>query len=332
MDAKTIVTTEGATIEEGDSNAMTEGETTEADDSNATTEGETTARTTAAIGTVRNAITIISHSVKNAIDVESLEETMAVNPTTVGSRAGTNITLVSNATTATAIASPVIGIVQSVTMTISHGELSATNVALQSPAVAKAVHLEGTTEDHSTIGTAEVATEEGIVDAEAKSSTTTIGIAPNATIQISHSVKNAIDVAHLVVAAKVEAQAGTTDVVVTEEVAADTAEMTDVAATEEVAADTAEMTDVAATEEVAADTVEMTDVVATEEVAADTVEMNDVAAAEVQTRVHPMAVVMARLVEMLAMMDQSLLERSHVNSVRPVGKAQAMLTTVRPAT
>ena len=316
MDAKTIVTTEGATIEEGDSNAMTEGETTEADDSNATTEGETTARTTAAIGTVRNAITIISHSVKNAIDVESLEETMAVNPTTVGSRAGTNITLVSNATTATAIASPVIGIVQSVTMTISHGELSATNVALQSPAVAKAVHLEGTTEDHSTIGTAEVATEEGIIDAEAKSSTTTIGIAPNATIQISHSVKNAIDVAHLVVAAKVEAQAGTTDV----------------AATEEVAADTAEMTDVAATEEVAADTVEMTDVVATEEVAADTVEMNDVAAAEVQTRVHPMAVVMARLVEMLAMMDQSLLERSHVNSVRPVGKAQAMLTTVRPAT
>ena len=284
MDAKTIVTTEGATIEEGDSNAMTEGETTEADDSNATTEGETTARTTAAIGTVRNAITIISHSVKNAIDVESLEETMAVNPTTVGSRAGTNITLVSNATTATAIASPVIGIVQSVTMTISHGELSATNVALQSPAVAKAVHLEGTTEDHSTIGTAEVATEEGIIDAEAKSSTTTIGIAPNATIQISHSVKNAIDVAHLVVAAKVEAQAG------------------------------------------------MTDVVATEEVAADTAEMNDVAAAEVQTRVHPMAVVMARLVEMLAMMDQSLLERSHVNSVRPVGKAQAMLTTVRPAT
>jgi hypothetical protein len=225
---------------------------------------------------------------------------MAVNPTTVGSRAGTNITLVSNATTATAIASPVIGIVQSVTMTISHGELSATNVALQRPAVAKAVHLEGTTEDHSTIGTAEVATEEGIIDAEAKSSTTTIGIAPNATIQISHSVKNAIDVAHLVVAAKVEAQAGTTDVVATEEVAADTAEMTDVAATEEVAA--------------------------------DTVEMTDVAAAEVQTRVHPMAVVMARLVEMLAMMGQSLLERSHVNSVRPVGKAQAMLTTVRPAT
>jgi len=327
VDAKTIVTTEGATIEEGDSNAMTEGETTEADDSNATT-----ARTTAAIGTVQNAITIISHSVKNAIDVESLEETMAVNPTTVGSRAGTNITLVSNATTATAIASPVIGIVQSVTMTISHGELSATNVALQRPAVAKAVHLEGTTEDHSTIGTAEVATEEGIIDAEAKSSTTTIGIAPNATIQISHSVKNAIDVAHLVVAAKVEAQAGTTDVAATEEVAADTAEMTDVAATEEVAADTVEMTDVAATEEVAVDTVEMTDVAATEEVAADTVEMTDVAAAEVQTRVHPMAVVMARLVEMLAMMGQSLLERSHVNSVRPVGKAQAMLTTVRPAT
>ena len=174
-------------------------------------------------------------------------------------------------------------------MTISHGELSATNVALQSPAVAKAVHLEGTTEDHSTIGTAEVATEEGIVDAEAKSSTTTIGIAPNATIQISHSVKNATDVVSHEVVARAEGHA--------------------------------EMIDVVAT-----------DVVATEEVAADTVEMNDVVAAEVQTRVHPMAVVMARLVEMLAMMDQSLLERSHVNSVRPVGKAQAMLTTVRPAT
>jgi hypothetical protein len=172
------------------------------------------------------------------------------------------------------------GIAPSATMTTLHGELNATNVEPQR-AVAEAGLLAEMTDVVATdlvAMTDAVATEEGTTDAAERCSTTTTGIALNATTPISHSVRNATDVdcleavvnlvlvetigvvatevAAMTVAAAVDLVA-MTDVVATEEVATEEVAMTDVVATEEVA-----MTDVAATEEVA-----MTDVVATEEVA-----------------------------------------------------------------
>ena len=160
-----------------------------------------------------------------------------------------------------------------------------------------------------------VATEEGTNDAAERYSTTTTGIALNATTPISHSVRNAtgvdypeavvnpvlvemIGVVATVVAAMTVAAVAdlvaTTDVVATEEVV-----MTDVVATGEVA-----MTDVVATEEVA-----MTDVVATEAVA-----MTDVVATEAVATADHLAVNQE---------NNANLE----NSGRLVGRDRAMLTT-----
>jgi hypothetical protein len=167
------------------------------------------------------------------------------------------------------------GIAPSATMTTLHGELNATNVEPQR-AVAEAGLLAEMTDVVATDLVAMTdagATEEGTTDAAERCSTTTTGIALNATTPISHSVRNATDVDCLeavvnpvlvetigVVATEVAAMidAAAADLVaMTEEVATEEVAMTDVVATEEVA-----MTDVVATEEVA-----MTDVVATEEVA-----------------------------------------------------------------
>jgi hypothetical protein len=202
------------------------------------------------------------------------------------------------------------GIAPSATMTTLHGELNATNVELQRAAVEDdllaemtdvvATDLVATTDVVATdlVATTDVvATEEGTNDAAERCSTTTTGIALNATTPISHSVRNATGVdypeavvnpvlvemigvvATAVAAMTVAAVAdlvATTDVVATEEVA-----MTDVVATEEVATEEVAMTDVVATEEVAMTDVVATDVVATEEVATEEVATEEVATEEV---------------------------------------------------
>jgi hypothetical protein len=176
-------------------------------------------------------------------------------------------------------------------MTTLHGELNATNVELPRAAVEDdllaemtdvvATDLVATTDVMATdlVATTDVvATEEGTNDAAERCSTTTTGIALNATTPISHSVRNAtgvdypeavvnpvlvemIGVVATVVAAMTVAAVAdlvaTTDVVATDVVATEEVAMTGVVATEAVA-----MTDVVATEAVA-----MTDVVATEAVA-----------------------------------------------------------------
>jgi hypothetical protein len=246
--------------------------------------------TTAVIGIAPSATTTISLSDRNATDAVSQEEAAVAVQTTEGSNA---VTTDAGATDLVAMTDAVVteeettdpttewmatGIAPSATMTTLHGELNATNVEPQR-AVAEAGLLAEMTDVVATDLVAMTdagATEEGTTDAAERCSTTTTGIALNATTPISHSVRNATDVDCLeavvnpvlvetigVVATEVAAMidAAAADLVaMTEEVA-----MTDVVATEEVA-----MTDVVATEEVA-----MTDVVATEEVA-----MTDVVATE----------------------------------------------------
>jgi hypothetical protein len=238
--------------------------------------------TTAVIGIAPSATTTISLSDRNATDAVSQEEAAVAVQTTEGSNA---VTTDAGATDLVAMTDAVVteeettdpttewmatGIAPSATMTTLHGELNATNVEPQR-AVAEAGLLAEMTDVVATDLVAMTdagATEEGTTDAAERCSTTTTGIALNATTPISHSVRNATDVDCLeavvnpvlvetigVVATEVAAMidAAAADLVaMTEEVA-----MTDVVATEEVA-----MTDVVATEEVA-----MTDVVATEEVA-----------------------------------------------------------------
>ena len=257
-------------------------ETIEADDLSAII-----VETTAAIGIAPSATTTISHSDRNATDVVSQEEAVVAVQTTEDSNAVTtdavatdlvvtiDVVATEEETTARITEWMATGIALSVTMTTLHGELNATSVGLQR-AVAEDGLLAETTEEETTdlaAMTDVVATEEVTTDEAERCSTTTTGIALNATTPISHSVRNATDVdyrgtavnpvlvemigvvatevAAMTVAAAVDL-AAMTDVVVTEEVAT-----TDVVATEEVAT-----TDVVATEEVA-----MTDVVATEEVA-----------------------------------------------------------------
>ena len=228
------------------------------------TEGDTTetiVATTAATGNVQSAITTISLSDKNAIAAENREEVIVMDSvqTTEVSNAASNEVDVSSETTVPATVCKATGIARSVTMTTLLGELNATNVVHRSLEV-KDGPPDGMTEEATTdlevtidgavteeATTAGVVTEEGTtVEAAVKYSTTTTGSALSAIIQISHSDKNAIDVAYL-------------ETVVNP----DLVEMTDGVATEEV-----EMTDEVATEEVEmTDGVAMTDEVATEEVA-----------------------------------------------------------------
>ena len=218
------------------------------------TEGDTTetiVATTAATGNVQSAITTISLSDKNAIAAENREEVIVMDSvqTTEVSNAASNEVDVSSETTVPATVCKATGIARSVTMTTLLGELNATNVVHRSLEV-KDGPPDGMTEEATTAG---VVTEEGTtVEAAVKYSTTTTGSALSAIIQISHSDKNAIDVAYLETVVNPDL-VEMTDGVATEEV-----EMTDGVATEEV-----EMTDEVATEEV-----EMTDGVAmTDEVA-----------------------------------------------------------------
>ena len=234
------------------------------------TEGDTTetiVATTAATGNVQSAITTISLSDKNAIAAENREEVIVMDSvqTTEVSNAASNEVDVSSETTVPATVCKATGIARSVTMTTLLGELNATNVVHRSLEVKDGppdgMTEEATTDLEVTIDvavteeetTAGVVTEEGTtVEAAVKYSTTTTGSALSAIIQISHSDKNAIDVAYLETVVNPDL-VEMTDGVATEEV-----EMTDGVAIEEV-----EMTDEVATEEV-----EMTDgVVMTDEVA-----------------------------------------------------------------
>ena len=212
------------------------------------TEGDTTetiVATTAATGNVQSAITTISLSDKNAIAAENREEVIVMDSvqTTEVSNAASNEVDVSSETTVPATVCKATGIARSVTMTTLLGELNATNVVHRSLEV-KDGPPDGMTEEATTdlVTIDGAVTEEGTtVEAAVKYSTTTTGSALSAIIQISHSDKNAIDVAYL-------------ETVVNP----DLVEMTDGVATEEV-----EMTDEVATEEVEmADGVVMTDEVA----------------------------------------------------------------------
>jgi hypothetical protein len=285
--------------------------------------------TTAVIGIAPSATTTISLSDRNATDAVSQEEAAVAVQTTEGSNA---VTTDAGATDLVAMTDAVVteeettdpttewmatGIAPSATMTTLHGELNATNVEPQR-AVAEAGLLAEMTDVVATDLVAMTdagATEEGTTDAAERCSTTTTGIALNATTPISHSVRNATDVDCLeavvnpvlvetigVVATEVAAMidAAAADLVaMTEEVATEEVAMTDVVATEEVA-----MTDVVATEEVA-----MTDVVATEEVA-----MTDVVATEE-----------VAMTDVVATADRLAVNLG--NSVKLVERDQAMLTT-----
>ena len=226
---------------------------------------ETIVATTAATGNVQSAITTISLSDKNAIAAENREEVIVMDSvqTTEVSNAASNGVEVSNETTVPATVCKATGIARSVTMTTLLGELNATNVVHRSLEVKDGLHdgmtEEATTDMEETIGV--VATEEattvGVVTEEAttveaavKYSTTTTGSALSAIIQISHSDKNAIDVAYL------ETVVNPDLVEMTDEVATEEVEMTGEVATGEVA-----------TGEVATEEVAMTDGVATGEVA-----------------------------------------------------------------
>jgi hypothetical protein len=303
---------------------------------------------TAAIGIAPSATTTISLSGRNAIDAVNQEETVVADQTTEDSNAemtdvvATDLVAMTDAvvteeeTTARTTEWTATGIAPSATMTTLHGELNATNVELPRAAVEDdllaemtdvvATDLVATTDVMATdlVATTDVvATEEGTNDAAERCSTTTTGIALNATTPISHSVRNAtgvdypeavvnpvlvemIGVVATVVAAMTVAAVAdlvaTTDVVATDVVATEEVAMTDVVATEAVA-----MTDVVATEAVA-----MTDVVATEAVA-----MTDVVATEAVATADHLAVNQE---------NNANLE----NSGRLVGRDRAMPTTDHP--
>jgi len=340
-------TTAAATTEVDVSTGMTVEvdltETIEADDLSAMI-----VEITAATGIAPSVTTTISLSGRNAIDAVNQEETVVADQTTEDSNAemtdvvATDLVAMTDAvvteeeTTARTTEWTATGIAPSATMTTLHGELNATNVELQRAAVEDdllaemtdvvATDLVAMTDVVATdlVATTDVvATEEGTNDAAERCSTTTTGIALNATTPISHSVRNATGVdypeavvnpvlvemigvvATAVAAMTVAAVAdlvATTDVVATEEVATEEVAMTDVVATEEVA-----MTDVVATEEVA-----MTDVVATEAVA-----MTDVVATEAVATADHLAVNQE---------NNANLE----NSGRLVGRDRAMPTTDHP--
>ena len=241
-------------------------ETIEADDLNAII-----VETTAAIGIAPSATTTISHSDRNATDAVSQEEAVVAVQTTEDSNAVTtdvvatdlvvmiDVVATEEETTARITEWMATGIALSATMTTLHGELNATSVGLQRAVVEDGLLAETTEEETTDLAatTDVVATEEGTTDEAERCSTTTTGIALNATTPISHSVRNATDVDYRGTAVHpvLVEMIGVAAMIVA--AAVDLVAMTDVVATEEVAT-----TDVVVTEEVAT-----TDVVATEEVA-----------------------------------------------------------------
>ena len=268
-------TTAAATTEVDVSTVMTVEvdltETIEADDLSAMI-----VEITAAIGIAPSVTTTISLSGRNAIDAVNQEETVVADQTTEDSNAemtdvvATDLVAMTDAvvteeeTTARTTEWTATGIAPSATMTTLHGELNATNVELQRAAVEDDLLAEMTDVVATDLvaTTDVVATEEGTNDAAERCSTTTTGIALNATTPISHSVRNAtgVDYPEAVVNPVLVEMIGvvaTAVAAMTVAAVADLVATTDVVATEEVA-----MTDVVATEAVA-----MTDVVGTEAVA-----------------------------------------------------------------
>jgi hypothetical protein len=220
------------TIAVGDLSEMTEGSNAESNEVEVSTETIGTAM--AATGNVQSAITTISLSDKNAIVAENREEVIVMDSvqTTEVSNAASNEVDVSSETTVPATACKATGIARSVTMTTLLGELNATNVVHLSLEVKGDLH-DGMTEE-ATIDMEEtivvVATEEATtVEAAVKYSTTTTGSARSAIIQISHSDKNATDVAYL------ETVVNPDLVEMTGGVATEEAAMTDAVVTEEAA-------------------------------------------------------------------------------------------------
>ena len=277
--------------------------------------------TTAVIGIAPSATTTISLSDRNATDAVSQEEAAVAVQTTEGSNA---VTTDAVATDLVAMTDAVVteeettdpttewmatGIAPSATMTTLHGELNATNVEPQR-AVAEAGLLAEMTDVVATDLVAMTdagATEEGTTVAAERCSTTTTGIALNATTPISHSVRNAtgVDYPGAVVNPVLVEMIGVVATAVAAMTVAAVADL--VATTEEVATEEVAMTDVVATEEVA-----MTDVVATEEVA-----MTDVVATEAVATADHLAVNQE---------NNANLE----NSGRLVGRDRAMPTTDHP--
>ena len=320
-------TTAAATTEVDVSTVMTVEvdltETIEADDLSAMI-----VEITAAIGTAPSATTTISLSGRNAIDAVNQEETVVADQTTEDSNAemtdvvATDLVAMTDAvvteeeTTARTTEWTATGIAPSATMTTLHGELNATNVELPRAAVEDDLLAEMTDVVATDLvaTTDVVATEEGTNDAAERCSTTTTGIALNATTPISHSVRNAtgVDYPEAVVNPVLVEMIGVVATVVaamTVAAVADLVATTDVVATEEVATEEVAMTDVVATEEVA-----MTDVVATDVVATEAVAMTDVVATEAVATADHLAVNQE---------NNANLE----NSGRLVGRDRAMLTT-----
>ena len=186
---------------------------------------------TVAIGTAPNAETTTSLSDTNATDVASHAATVAEDvPTTVDSKVANNGHLDLSETIVKTTAWMAIGIAQNATMITSLGEPNAISAAHQRQAAVKDGHPAETTEGRSTTVTIEVATDEVATDEVEKHSTTTIGIALNATTPISHSDKNATDVEFHEAVAKVGHHDAMTDEVAIHEVEAVTvAEASEVA-------------------------------------------------------------------------------------------------------
>ena len=167
------------------------------------TKTETTVPTVA-IGIAPNAETTTLLSDKNATDAVSHAATAAEDvPTTVDSKVENNGPLDLNETIVKTTARMAIGIALNATMITSLGEPNATSAVHQRLAAVKDDHPVETTEDRSTTVTIEVVTDKVATDEVEKHSTTTIGIALNATTPISHSDKSAIDVGFHEAVAKV---------------------------------------------------------------------------------------------------------------------------------
>ena len=167
------------------------------------TKTETTVPTVA-IGIAPNAETTTLLSDKNATDAVSHAVTAAEDgPTTVDSKVENNGPLDLNETIVKTTARMAIGIALNATMITSLGEPNATSAVHQRLAAVKDDHPAETIEDRSTTVTIEVVTDKVATDEVEKHSTTTIGIALNATTPISHSDKSAIDVGFHEAVAKV---------------------------------------------------------------------------------------------------------------------------------
>ena len=212
-----------------------------------------------AIGIAPNAETTTLLSDKNASDAVSHAATVAEDaPTTVDSRVENNGPLDLNETIVKTTARMAIGIALNATMITSLGEPSAISAAHQRLAAVKDDHPAETTEDRSTTVTIEVVTDKVATDEVEKHSTTTIGIALNATTPISHSDKSAIDVGFHEAVAKVGHHDAMTDEVAIHEAEAVTVAQANEAATDGVAIHEAEAVTVAETNEAATAAVLMT--------------------------------------------------------------------------